>query len=532
MDRYKRLIGFSIVFIIGGFLHVFLRSVDLTGCFSQLYYGVMVLVWGMLVNDQIIDHRVRRLSRGIVLSLEMFFLLQICRYRLSNGFNRPLWYSYYIPMLVIPLLFFYITIYINMQKDDIANPKYILISVPAFILIPLIMTNDFHQLFIKIGDNMVDSIGKNNAGILVYLYRGYSVALLISALFLLFYKCQISISRQRIFQLITIIGVCLLLFVSYVTKLCPSINGVKLWNIGEMFALVSIYISEACMQVGLIPVNTKYTWIFQETDLPAVIQDNNGEYVYLTKGADAVLNPSKESFVRSSNISGGTVSWAVDLSAVNELNRQITKTIGQINARNRYLTTQNAIKEEMAAVEARNKVYDRIAGIVSSQLGKIDDLLEEKDKDFSQRLREIVVYNAYIKRRSNLELLRESEKTIPAGELNTAIFESIGYLKLNQLDVSLNFDIEGRISADAGVLAYDFFETVAENVIKKASMMSVNLKEADGKLSLRMLMDIPDCSFIDGYNCDELKACNAHIVKNETESDSILALSFERGGAI
>lgn len=530
MERYKRLAYFSIVFIIGGILHVFLRTVDFTSCFSQLFAGIVVLFWEIQVKEQIINRRVRNLTWGIVLSLEMYFLLQICRYRLIDGNSRLLWYSYYIPMLAIPLLFFYLTLYMNHQENESHNPKYVLAAIPAFVLIPLIMTNDFHQLFVRLDVTSVDSITLSNAGILVYIYRLYSVVLLVAAFVLLFYKCQISISKKKIIQLIVIICICIFLLVSYATGLGPKIKGIKLWDIGEIFAIVTIYVLEACMQVGLILVNTRYTWIFQETDLPAVIQDNNGEYIYRTKGAEAVLNPSKESFVRSSDISGGSVSWAVDLSAVNELNRQITATIDQINARNRSLSIQNTIREETAAVDARNKMYDRIAGIVSNQLKRIEELLSEKEQDFSQRLKKIVVYNAYIKRRSNLEFLRESENKISTGELYTSISESIGYLKLNDIETSIIFNVDGDMSVDAAILAYDFFEVVVETVLSRASMLSINFTEKDGNFYLRMLTDTSDSTFIDDWKCDEFKSCHGKIDKIENDKDSIFVLSFEKGG--
>lgn len=532
MERFKRLISFSIVFILGGILHVFLRTVDLTSCFSQLFFGIIILVWGLQVKEQIIDRRVRNLIWGIVLSLNMYFLLQICRYRLTVGNNRIFWYSYYIPMLAIPLLFFYITLYMNYHKSETRNPKYILPSIPAFVIIPLIMTNDFHQLFIRLDGTSVDSITLSNAGILVYLYRVYTISLLIAAFILLFYNCKILISKNKIIQLIIILCICIFLLISFVTGFCFKINGIKLWDIGEIFAIVTIYVLEACMQVGLILVNQKYTYIFQETDLPAAIQDTNGEYVYLTKGADSLLNPSKESFVKSSGISGGSVSWVVDLSSVNALNRQITLAIDQIDARNRTLTIQNKIKEETATIDARNKVYNRIAGIVSNQLGQIDELLSSNEQDFSQRLKKIVVYNAYIKRRSNLELLRENEKMISTEELYTSISESIGYLQLNLVDVTFNCEIEGNMSADACILAYDFFEIIVEAAMNNGSMMVVNLTEIDGKISLRILADITDCSFIDRWNQDELDICYGKIVRTENGKDSIVALLFERGGEI
>ena len=154
MERYKRFIIFSIVFLIGGILHVVLREVDFTACFSPLFYGVLVIVWEMLVDDQVIDRRVRTLVRGIVFFLGMYFLLQICRYRLTNGNSRFFRYAYYIPMIFLPLLFFYITIYMNHQKNDLPDKRLNLVSVPAWVLIPLIMTNDLHQLFIRLDDNL------------------------------------------------------------------------------------------------------------------------------------------------------------------------------------------------------------------------------------------------------------------------------------------------------------------------------------------------------------------------------------------
>lgn len=530
MKRYIRMLSFSTVFVVGGILHVLLRQVAFTDCFSQLFYGVMVLIWGRLIKNQIIEKRIRIIYWGIVGVLETYYLLQICRYRLIDGNNRHLWYAYYIPMLFIPLLFFYLTLFINCTEKEKRRPQYLLFAVPTITLAGLVMTNDYHQLFLHLENAGTDSVSASNAGILLYVYCVYSYGMLIAAFIMLFRKCRISISKRKILQLIIIECICLFLLISYVTDICPKINGVKLWNIGEIYAICCVFILEACMQVGLITVNTSYNKIFQETDLPAVIRDLSGKIVYRTKGADAAITPSQESIVRSSDISGGSVTWAVDLSAVNTLNRQITETIGQINARNHYLTTQNAMQEEKASIDARNRVYDRIAGIVSYQLSQIENLLNSDEIDFAKRLKKIVVYNAYIKRRSNLELLRESEEKISVVEINTAIRESVNYLELNQINVSVNFLIDGVMSADAAVLAYDFFETVAEYVLNKVSMLSVTVAERDGIISMRMLTDIPDCSFIDTWSSRELATCNGKIVKTENNQDSILALFFERGG--
>jgi len=211
MKRYIRMLSFSTVFVVGGILHVLLRQVAFTDCFSQLFYGVMVLIWGRLIKNQIIEKRIRIIYWGIVGVLETYYLLQICRYRLIDGNNRHLWYAYYIPMLFIPLLFFYLTLFINCTEKEKRRPQYLLFAVPTITLAGLVMTNDYHQLFLHLENEGTDSVSASNAGILLYVYCVYSCGMLIAAFIMLFRKCRISISKRKILQLIIIACICLLL---------------------------------------------------------------------------------------------------------------------------------------------------------------------------------------------------------------------------------------------------------------------------------------------------------------------------------
>lgn len=532
MAKYRRMLCFLFIFLAGGVLHIALREVDFTDCFSQLYYGVVVLIWGMLVTGQIIDKRVRSITWGIVAFLELYFLLQIGRYRLTYGHSRLFWYAYYIPMMLIPLLLFFLTLYMNRQQEEKLHPTAFIAAVPAVALIALIMTNDFHQLFMRI-DSGSDGITGSNMGIVVILYWVYAGLLLVAALVIMFYKCQ-TISKRKIIKMLVLLCLLvslILLALSLPTAFYPAISGVKFWDTGEQFAFSFVMILEASMLLGLILVNTKYTWIFQETNLPVVIRDRSGAEVYLTKGATAVLEPSRDSVIREADISGGSVAWAIDLSVINDLNRQILNAIEQIEARNHYLTTQKALQEEKAAIDARNRVYDRIAEITGAQLEKIENLLADEDTEFLERLKKITVYNVYIKRRSNLELLRESEAEISASEIHLAIAESINYLELNHMNISLNCLAEGKLSVDAAILAYDFFETVAEHLLDQTTNMSVSISGKDNGMVVRILTDIVDCSFIERWENSEVARLHGRISTLQNDGDSILSLSFERGGA-
>lgn len=510
------------VFIIGGILHVATRMFDMFDCFTQLYYGVFVLAWGIASSQRIINIRVRRLLYMMICWVEIYFLLQICNYRLAGGTNRYIWFAYYIPMLVIPLLFFYVSLYMNHYRGDHIDRKWSLMNVPVAIIIGLILTNDYHELFCKL-ENLSTDITLSNAGIVFFLNYICIVSLLVSAIVIMIRKCRLAISKPRMWILVTTVFISLSMFILHMVGIRPGINGVSFWNIGEIYAFTFIFIWEMCIQVGLIPANTNYQWFFNDTNIPAVIMNSKGERVYVTNGADEFLASSSDMHIESAPVTGGSVSWIVDYSVVNALNLQIENTTEQIESRNNYLKTQNALMEESAAINARNKVYDRIANNVQKQLRKIDELLSEKDEStFKERLKRITVFNAYIKRRGNLELLKESNEIIPVSELTTAILESLEYLKLNDIEVVFTSSVSGDIYSDTAITVYEFFEEIIEVVMEKELQLSFVLLKRDNGISLRIITNSTE------LNTSEIMRENVTVQYND--EDTIIVLNVEEGG--
>ena len=517
-----------LAYLVGGVLHVLLRNVDFTDCFAQIYYSCIVLVWSVTISGRIIDSRVRHTLYGITFFMEMYFLLQICKYRLYFN-NLYVWSYYYIPMLVVPLLLFYLSLYLNRQEHEKLDWRWNIAAIPAVFLILLIITNGLHFWFFRFEGTGAEA-KLTNTGILVYVYWAYVALLIISAIVIMFRKCRISISKKHVGILTITVIMCAVIFLLYVTGLSPKLRGIELWNIGELFAFCTIAIVEVCIMVGLLPANTNYSIFFNRTDIPAVIKDTRDNLIYSTSSSEKLNNPSEDEYIKTASISGGSVSWIVDYSAVTALNRQIEEVTEQVMTRNNYLKTQNSLKEERVAVDARNEVYDRIAGIVSSQIAKIEELLADNETDYTERLKEIAVYNAYIKRRSNMELLSESAEFFTVTEIVTAIGESAEYLKLNGTEVMVSSLAEGRVPADVAILTYEFFEEIAEILMDEKKKMSVILSDKGDLLSLRILVDAVKLPFSDDWKQERLKECGGRINVTENDDDTIIALIFEKGG--
>lgn len=530
-QKEKFNIGYlAVIYLLGGILHVLLRNVDFTDCFSQLFYGCVVILWGVTISERITDHKALHLLYGVIVFLEMYFVLQICKYRLFFN-SRIVWSYYYIPMVTIPILVFYLSLCMNHQERDKLDKRWYLASVPGVYLVFMILTNHWHMYFLKI-DGEGDELRVSDAGVHYYIYWIYIVIMLVAATVILFSKCRIAISKRRVMMLGLTYVMCVGIFLLHLAGLMPKMNGTVFWNVGELFAFCVICVVETCISIGLIPANVDYKKFFYRTDIPTVIKDSMGEIVYTSASAAKFDMPSEDDYIQTHAISGGSVSYIVDLSAVNALNREIEDVTEQITVRNNYLKTQNSLQEERAGVDARNRVYDRIAGIVSGQIAKIDAILDDTEAECDSRFKKIAVYNAYIKRRSNMELLSESEKIFPVSEIVTAIAESTEYLKLNDIVVMVSNFAAGKVSAQIAILTYEFFEEIAEVVLEEAKMMSVILTNKEGVLSLRVIINYVELPFSENWKEREVLAAGGKIEITKDEEDIIIALSFQKGGEV
>lgn len=230
----KTILYLVAAFLFGGVLHVLLDGVDFTDCFMQIFYCILVLFWGLIADRRIMDRRLSRILWGIVVFMEMYFILQTCKYRLFRGMGTYLWLAYYIPMLFIPLLLFFLSLYMNLQEEEKPGRGWHLTSLFGCLLIILIFTNDLHHLFNR-ADGSTTDISLSSAGVLFYLYWFYAAVLVLAALTIMLRKCRISVSKKQTWLLTVTICLSALWLLLYAAGLSPRIRDAYLWNTGEAF---------------------------------------------------------------------------------------------------------------------------------------------------------------------------------------------------------------------------------------------------------------------------------------------------------
>jgi len=124
----------------------------------------------------------------------------------------------------------------------------------------------------------------------------------------------------------------------------------------------------------------------------------------------------------------------------------------------------------------------------TDRLGELLAGLPEDESAFRHQLAVMTVYVAFIKRRSNMELLAAEKGNLPFTELVTALRESVEYLRLCGTDALCTFEGEGLFSATEITGFYEFFENIAESCLEKAEYMHVRISGEKEKLVLRLML--------------------------------------------
>ena len=115
----------------------------------HLIHISLILGWEISIYRRILQHSVRSylLAAGgflafwlYIRTLKWMFFPALCWQ------SRYLWYGYYLPLILVPLFGVFLVQYLGKKEFFELSWKTKLLYAPAFFLIGLVFTNDFHQL--------------------------------------------------------------------------------------------------------------------------------------------------------------------------------------------------------------------------------------------------------------------------------------------------------------------------------------------------------------------------------------------------
>lgn len=457
----------------------------------------LVIAWCSSVRTRIINKQVRHYLIAVGILLAFWLILRTCKWEFiaQNGTNlgRYLWYSYYIPMVFVPLLGVFIIDHIGKAENYKTPNSLKYMYIPATFLVTAVFTNDLHQLVFSFPNGLENSESDCIYYILYYITMAWFILLGIYFVVMLIKKSRVPGSKH--FQKLPAVILCI--SIVFWALYCLHIVG---GDLAAIDCIMIIALLESAIQIGLIPSNTNYNELFRNSTVSAQIVDADYQPCMVSgtatplsedvmRRAEAEPVDLGDTVLHSKTITGGHVLWQNDVKQINDLIEQLRDTQERLGESNELLKAELELKENRARTEEKSRLYDRIAKEVAVQLAKAEELLKLAQTDPKQTksaIAKVSVICAYIKRRGNLLMLGEEGNIIPAIELEYCIRESLDNLRLGDVFTSFDSKCDGTLKLEHAVVAFDFYENIVERLLDDATAMLIHLDCKDGFIKMRL----------------------------------------------
>ena len=462
---------------------------------SHLRSGIYVFlfsVWCYSLWIRIVQTQARRYLLAISALMVLWILLRSIKFSIENtDVERWLWYFYYFPMLFIPMLSVFVSRSLG-KGEDFRLPRWTkILYVPTLLLLLLVLTNDLHQQVFSFPSGVLsDRAYRYESG---YFFVLAWEALCAGFAFLSMAKnCRIPRSRRIRWLPLVPLALSLAYAYAYVKK----IHWV--WVLaGDMTVsqcLIFASILECCIQCGLIQSNLGYDELFEATSLPVQITDRAFRSQYVSVAMQGALPQSElrqmqqdavhlgnDTLLKRHKLRRGWVFWKEDISALNQIRKELELTRDELRDTGDVLAAENAQRARWLKLTEENRLYDMMESQTARQIAMLRDLLAElrktEDPDRARHLLgQVIIIGTYVKRRSNLIFVGVQRGAISVQELRLCLNESSENISVSGADCKTIVKGEGQLTVEQATQVYDLFEAVVETELESLRALLVSVE--------------------------------------------------------
>ena len=462
---------------------------------SHLRSGIYVFLfsaWCYSLWIRIVQTQVRRYLLAISALMVLWILLRSIKFSIENtDAGRWLWYFYYFPMLFIPMLSVFVSRSLG-KGEDFRLPRWTkLLYFPTLLLLLLVLTNDLHQKVFSFPSGVLSDQEYRYEGSYFFVL-GWVALCAGFALLSMVKNCRIPRSRRIRWLPLVPLALSLAYAYAYVKK----VHWV--WVLaGDMTVsqcLIFASILECCIQCGLIQSNLGYDELFEATSLPVQITDSAFCSQYVSVAMQGTLPQSElrqmqqdtvhlgdDTLLKRHRLRRGWVFWKEDISALNQIRKELELTRDELRDTGDVLTAEKAQHARWLKLTEENRLYDMMEAQTARQIAMLRDLLAELQKtEDSNRARhllgQVIIIGTYIKRRSNLIFVGMQRGAISVQELRLCLNESSENISVYGADCKTIVKGEGQLTVEQATQVYDLFEAVVETELESLRALLISIE--------------------------------------------------------
>ena len=452
---------------------------------SHLRSGIYVFLfsaWCYSLWIRIVQTQARRYLLATSALMVLWILLRSIKFSIENtDAERWLWYFYYFPMLFIPMLSVFVSRSLG-KGEDFRLPRWTkLLYLPTLLLLLLVLTNDLHQQVFSFPSGVLsDQAYRYESG--YFFVLAWEVLCAGFAFLSMVKNCRIPRNRRIRWLPLVPLALSLVYACAYVKKVYWV--WVLAGDITVSQCLIFASILECCIQCGLIQSNLGYDELFEATSLPVQITDPAFCSQYVSAAMQGALPQSElrqmqqdtvhlgdDTLLKRHKLRRGWVFWKEDISALNQLRKELKLTRDELRDTGDVLAAENAQHARWLRLTEENRLYDMMETQTARQIAMLRNLLAELQKtEDSGRARhllgQVIIIGTYIKRRSNLIFVGVQRGAISVQELRLCLNESSENIIVYGADCKTIVKGEGQLTVEQATQVYDLFEAVVETELE------------------------------------------------------------------
>lgn len=445
-----------------------------------LVAAIAFSIWGVLVYLRCLDYVLRRRLVAVATICALWMIEVILKYKSFTPFYATiLWYLYYVPMTLVPLLYQLCGLRLAGLEQHRAGRRYrTALWIAAILLIGFVLTNDFHQQVFHF-DRSSDTWSND------YTYGwGYFAVLIWTAFnFVAFF---ILVGRSASFRIQRFSGTAALVLLGgafFAISYALRVPWAWKLNFSLVYCVLCVVTLEICLDCGVIPSYHDIAGIFDTLPLDLKVLTRDLQEVYATPVSKPIPAGVREelraqelghshAFAVVSNpdvmyrffpLLGGSALLAQDVSEVNELNRELAHRRMELQRQNELLTADYDLKVHLADQEAEALLVKDVDQALARALGEMYGLLsslppltdEASSHERYRMLQCAKMFVAYCKRKGSLTLAQHGESGFDRDRIQLIANEMASDLRTIDVDCASIIAIRRPMHASAVSALYD-----------------------------------------------------------------------------
>ncbi|WP_368130361.1 histidine kinase N-terminal 7TM domain-containing protein [Collinsella aerofaciens] len=445
-----------------------------------LVAAIAFSIWGVLVYLRCLDYVLRRRLVAVATICALWMIEVILKYKSFTPFYATiLWYLYYVPMTLVPLLYQLCGLRLAGLEQHRAGRRYrTALWTAAILLMVFVLTNDFHQQVFHF-DRSSDTWSND------YTYGwGYFAVLIWTAFnFVTFF---ILVGRSSSFRIQRFSGTAALVLLGgafFAISYALRVPWAWKLNFSLVYCVLCVVTLEICLDCGVIPSYHDIAGIFDTLPLDLKVLTRDLQEVYATPVSKPIPAGVREELraqelghphafavvsnpdvmYRSFPLLGGSALLAQDVSEVNELNRELAHRRMELQRQNELLTADYDLKAHLADQEAEALLVKDVDQALARALGEMYGLLsslppltdEASSHERYRMLQCAKMFVAYCKRKGSLTLAQHGESGFDRDRIQLIANEMASDLRTIDVDCASIIAIRRPMHASAVSALYD-----------------------------------------------------------------------------